>query len=155
MFRPFIQVGGGAAQVDAKIQVDIIDPQFVPECTLQGRSAGEGCLVRRVNAWRKAGTVFGTAGLGALIATGENAGIVLEGRGMFLFPDPTSGIAISGARRVQLRVVSRATDSDGRQLPSRWLPFSILGRRAQSAERRAQGLGVECGGIRLRGGPSE
>jgi hypothetical protein len=95
-FRPFVQVGGGAAQVDAKVEVEIVDPAYVPACASQGKVAGERCLVRTVNAWRKAGTVFGTAGLGAMIATGQTAGIVVEGRAMALFPSPTEGIAISG-----------------------------------------------------------
>lgn len=94
VFRPFVQLGGGAAQVDAKVELEIIDPAFVPECAAARRNPGERCLVQTVNAWRKTGTVFGTAGLGAMIPTGKQAGIVLEGRGMFLFP--TDGIAVSG-----------------------------------------------------------
>jgi hypothetical protein len=96
VFRPFVQVGGGAAQVDAKVSVQIVDPAFGPSCAAQAKTAGQGCLVQTVNAWRKAGTVFGTAGLGAMIATGNTTGIVIEGRGMFLFPEPTDGIAVSG-----------------------------------------------------------
>lgn len=96
VFRPFVQLGGGAAQVDAKVEVEIIDPAYVPQCAAARKNPGERCLVQTVNAWRKTGTVFGTAGLGAMIPTGKTAGIVLEGRGMFLFPAPTEGIAISG-----------------------------------------------------------
>jgi hypothetical protein len=92
--RPYAQVSGGVAQVDAKVQVNIIDSQAVVECAQLGRAVvGDGCLRRTLNAWRKSGTVFGSAGFGTLIATGDSAGFIVEGRGMFLFP--ASGIALS------------------------------------------------------------
>lgn len=91
--RPYAQLGGGLAQVDAKMAVDIIDSQAIVDCTRLGTRQGTGCLKRTVNAWRKTGTVFGSAGLGALIATSKTTGFILEGRGMFLLPE--SGISLS------------------------------------------------------------
>jgi hypothetical protein len=92
--RPYAQLSGGMAQIDSSVNVDIVDTQYISECATKGNKAGSGCLKRTVNAWRKTGTVFASAGFGALIATGKNAGILLEGRGMFLFP--VQGISLSG-----------------------------------------------------------
>lgn len=92
-FRPYAQLSGGLAQVDAKVTVDIIDTQAISYCSSLGTTYGSGCLRQTVNAWRKTGTVFASAGFGALIATGANAGILIEGRGMFLFPE--SGTTLS------------------------------------------------------------
>jgi hypothetical protein len=92
-FRPYAQVSGGLAQVDAKVTVDIVDTQAIQECARLGTTYGSSCLRRTVNAWRKTGTVFGSAGFGALIATSQNTGVIVEGRGMFMFPE--AGVALS------------------------------------------------------------
>lgn len=91
--RPYAQLSGGLAQVDAKVTLDIVDTQAIQECARLGTTYGSNCLRRTVNAWRKTGTVFGSAGFGALIATGKSAGFIVEGRGMFLFPE--TGITLS------------------------------------------------------------
>jgi hypothetical protein len=93
-FRPYAQLSGGLAQVDSSLSVEIVDTQYISDCASKGNEVGTGCLKRKVNAWRKTGTVFASAGFGALIATGNNAGILIEGRSMFLFPD--QGITLSG-----------------------------------------------------------
>lgn len=94
-FRPYAQLGGGMAQVDSKVTVEIIDTQAIRDCGRTGQDfQGSNCLTRKVNAWRKTGTVFASAGFGALIATGKQAGFIVEGRGMFLFPE--QGITLSG-----------------------------------------------------------
>lgn len=85
-FRPYAQLGGGLAQIDAKVKVDIVDTQVIAACASRGTTVGSGCLRQTLNAWRKTGTVFGSAGFGALIATGDNSGFIVEGRGLFLFP---------------------------------------------------------------------
>lgn len=92
--RPYAQLSGGMAQVDARMNVDIVDTQYINDCASKGNKAGSGCLRRTVNAWRKTGTVFASAGFGALIATGKSSGILIEGRSMFLFP--AQGITLSG-----------------------------------------------------------
>jgi hypothetical protein len=93
VIRPYVQLGGGLAQVDARVTVNIVDSQAVLECSRNGTRQGTGCLARELNAWRKTGTVFGSAGLGALIATSKATGFILEGRGLFLLPE--SGISLS------------------------------------------------------------
>jgi hypothetical protein len=94
-FRPYAQVGGGMAQVDSKVSVEIIDTQAIRACGVAGLTyTGSNCLSMKVNAWRKTGTVFASAGFGALIATGESAGFIVEARSMFLFPE--QGITLSG-----------------------------------------------------------
>lgn len=93
-FRPFVQLGGGVAQVDAGVPVHIIDTQFITEC-YDRQQTNSDCLERELTAWRKTGTVFVSAGLGAMLAVGETSGFVLEGRGMMLFPE--SGTALAAA----------------------------------------------------------
>jgi hypothetical protein len=80
-FRPFVQLGAGAAQVDAGLQTEVIDLSA-------GRSCNDATMTCRVpvTAWRKTGTVFLGAGVGSMLAFSKNAGILLEARFMQLLP---------------------------------------------------------------------
>lgn len=89
---PFAQLSVGLAQVDAAVEVPILDQSSaaLEECAGQG---GE-CLVKRVEAWQKTGTLFASAGGGVLYAIDERGGIVADLRLMQLFPSPGTGAAL-------------------------------------------------------------
>ena len=68
-FRPFVHVGGGLAQVDARVRVTL---------PLQGN--------RQFDAWKSMGKSFAMAGAGVMYALSPSSGIVLDLQGMILFP---------------------------------------------------------------------
>jgi hypothetical protein len=83
--RPYLQLSGGAAQIDGQVQVPIADRARAGECsTLEGQAQGPECYAQPVDAWKKAGTVFLSAGIGSLIALGDQHGLLLEARAMQL-----------------------------------------------------------------------
>jgi hypothetical protein len=80
-FRPYVQLSGGAAQVDAGLDTEVIDLSAGRSCS----DATVSCRVS-VKAWRKTGTVFLSGGLGSMIAFSKSAGVVLEARYMHMLP---------------------------------------------------------------------
>jgi hypothetical protein len=100
-FRPFAELSGGVAQVDAKVQTEIIDrnPGVVTAC--DGNQDGTiddfevNCLRYDIDVWKKTGTVFMSGGLGTLIAFGDAHGLTVEGRLMQMFG--SSGLGAAGS----------------------------------------------------------
>lgn len=90
--RPYAQLGAGLAQVDAGATVHIVDTQFIQTCFDLGQTTSN-CLERKLTAYRVTGTAFASAGLGMMLAVGDNHGFMLEGRGMLMFP--VSGTALA------------------------------------------------------------
>ena len=89
--RPFIAVSGGIAQVDASVQVPIIDPAYTGECQGQGAD----CIVKHVDAWRKTGTTFAGLSGGALYPLGgKDQGIFGELRILQMFPATGTVLAL-------------------------------------------------------------
>jgi hypothetical protein len=115
LFRAYGIVGGGMAQVDAKVSIHEYDcqdagtnPQHPEENTPYGPNALTGpnpwnavqqCESGRktyynpnyhnpvpVDAWKKMGQAFAEAGVGGMLAIGPKMGITLETRMMFMFP---------------------------------------------------------------------
>ncbi len=91
--RPYVHIGGGIAQVDAKVKVTVTDceasltnEQFT-DCT-EGRST-VGTRQYTLDAWRKMGQGFLTAGGGLVYAIKENFGAQLNFNFMYMLP--TSG----------------------------------------------------------------
>jgi hypothetical protein len=114
--RPYVHVGGGVAQVDAKVKVQVADcgskltgPAFT-QCTngdpaydfahgptdangvQTGLGATSGVKTYHLDAWRKMGQGFITAGGGAVYAFKENFGAQLNINLMYMLP--TSGPVI-------------------------------------------------------------
>ncbi len=92
LFRPYAQLGGGMAQVDASVSTPIVDGARAvndPVC-----AADPTCVIAPVDAWKKTGTVFISAGVGTLIALGESHGLLLEGRGMQMLGAAGLGAAV-------------------------------------------------------------
>ncbi len=67
-FHPYVLLGGGIAQLDAKLSVTVFD----------GTGSDTRGERRRVNAWYKSGTAFGEAGFGAMLALAPGQGPVAE-----------------------------------------------------------------------------
>jgi hypothetical protein len=98
-FRPWLHIGGGVAQVDAKVNVDIVD--CAPAYAMSPAQGG-GCsstsdpLIARgyaggrpplhVVATKQLGQEFGTVGGGVMYAVTENHGAVLNLNLMIPFP---------------------------------------------------------------------
>jgi hypothetical protein len=82
--RPFIELSGGLAEIDARMKARVIDqsPAQVDSCVSQSRGNDATCFVVDVDAWRKTGVGFVGGGLGAMFAVGDNHGVVVEARGM-------------------------------------------------------------------------
>jgi hypothetical protein len=109
-FRPWLHIGGGLAQVDAKVKVDIVDcaPAYMMS-QMQGdncRSASDPLIARgyaggapplHVTATKQLGQEFATIGGGVMYAVTENHGAVLNLNLMIPFPaisfvfEPTIG----------------------------------------------------------------
>jgi hypothetical protein len=79
--RPFIELSGGLAEVDARVKAKVID-LGQGQMNVCANNSDPTCLVVEADAWRKTGIGFVGAGLGAMFAFGDNHGIVVEGRGM-------------------------------------------------------------------------
>jgi hypothetical protein len=92
-FRPFVRLGGGIAQVHAKLTSPILDMRGpAPGTTGQVRPAdGDNPTVE---IWKKSGMFFGSLSLGTMIAIARNHGPTVEFKGLVLFPD--SGIGAAG-----------------------------------------------------------
>jgi len=94
--RPYVHVGGGIAQVDAKVKVKVADcapdlPAY--EACTNGDSTFKGPTVPyELDAWRKMGQGFITIGGGAMYAFKENIGAQLNVNLMYMLP--TSGPVI-------------------------------------------------------------
>jgi len=81
--RPYLLVGGGAAQFDAKVLVKVYD-------TTNSTTNPDPLTF---NAWRKMGTFFATGGVGVMYAIDHNSGVTGELKGMATFP--TFGVALA------------------------------------------------------------
>ena len=103
-FRPYVHVGGGIAQVDAKVKVTVADcPNALFSKPAGNTTQGDECAngnptyinqTRRytLDAWRKMGQGFITAGGGVMYAFKGNLGAVLNVNIMYMLP--TSGPVI-------------------------------------------------------------
>lgn len=95
--RPYVHVGGGVAQVDAKVKVQISDCTPLPDpayerCVNGGSTPGLTPQRKEVDAWRKMGQGFVTLGGGVVYAFKENIGAQLNVNLMYMLP--TSGPVI-------------------------------------------------------------
>jgi hypothetical protein len=73
--RPYVALGGGVAQVDAKLAVTIFDPALP-----------RGAQTPQLDAYRKLGQAFIGGGGGAMYAFGVNHGLVLNLNFMVMLP---------------------------------------------------------------------
>jgi len=87
--RPYVVLGAGLAEVDASQGIDVLQ-----NATTTTRTP--------VDAWTKTGNGFGALGLGAMFAFTRSSGLVLEARGMLLFPTFGSALAAQLAYAVGL-----------------------------------------------------
>lgn len=94
-FRPFVHVGGGVAQVDAKLKVTILDCNTVNGGALPGDAAYEACArgeptsaprQNQLDAYKKLGQGFGALGGGAVYAMSDSLGLLLDINIMFMLP---------------------------------------------------------------------
>lgn len=95
--RPFVQLSGGAAQVDAGLDTEVIDLSNGRSCVASPDPAtGQPVVSCRVpvTAWRKTGTFFASGGVGLMFAFSKNFGLMLEGRYMHMLP--ASGSVLAG-----------------------------------------------------------
>lgn len=83
-FRFFALVGAGAEEVDASVPVDVY-------ASLTAYSAKQS---QNLDAWKKTGLGFVELGPGAMYALTPNSGIVLEAKGVLLFPTFGAGAAV-------------------------------------------------------------
>jgi hypothetical protein len=86
-FRPQVTLAVGAAQVDAKEAVWVADNKDPST----GAPYGAPTPVL-VDVWKKTGQGFGSGGIGTFLGFGDNHGLLLEARGMFMLG--SSGIAM-------------------------------------------------------------
>lgn len=98
-FRPYVHVGGGLAQVDAKVQVKVADcKQALSDADYYACTAGDKSFDTgktqpyTLDAWRKMGQGFVTLGGGVVYAFKENLGAQLNVNLMYMLP--TSGPVI-------------------------------------------------------------
>lgn len=73
--RGFLHLGGGLAQVDAKLNVRVQDPGFF---------GGDG--IGTLDAYKRLGQAFASAGGGLMYAFANNHGLVLDLNAMVMFP---------------------------------------------------------------------
>jgi len=113
--RPYVHVGGGLAQVDAKVKVKVRDCRatdsagnlILPDNGTDPNAPGYLCsqgipassydandprLAKDLDAWKKMGQGFVTAGGGAVYAFKENMGLQLNVNFMIMLP--TTGLVI-------------------------------------------------------------
>jgi hypothetical protein len=106
--RPYVFIGGGMAQVDAKVPVTVYDcsqpyikanesdPDVDPpaDCKTGGDGTDQRRLrQKRLDAWKKLGQGFGTAGIGGVYAFKENMGIQANVNVMYMLG--SSGFVIA------------------------------------------------------------
>lgn len=92
-FRPFVRLGGGIAQVQAKLTSPIVDWRERTQAAGGGMELALG-ENPTVEIWKKSGMFFGSFSLGTMIAFAPNHGPTLEFKGLILFPD--SGVGGAG-----------------------------------------------------------
>ncbi len=100
--HPYVHLGGGVAQVDGKVKVTLADcPYDLPDADYYACTAGDKSVANaarnvtrtyQVDAWRKMGQGFITAGGGAMYAFTTNLGAQLNVNLMYMLP--SSGIVI-------------------------------------------------------------
>jgi hypothetical protein len=98
--RPYVHAGGGVAQVDGKVKVTVADCRYeLPDATYDACTKGDPSVATpdnvtnyHLDAWRKMGQGFITAGGGAMYAFTEQLGAQLNVNLMYMFP--TSGAVI-------------------------------------------------------------
>jgi hypothetical protein len=94
--RPYVHLGGGIAQVDAKVKVKISDCSPLQgtayDNCIAGQNPGTPLTQKDLDAWRKMGQGFITLGGGAVYAFKENIGAQLNINLMYMLP--TSGPVI-------------------------------------------------------------
>jgi hypothetical protein len=89
--RPYVHVGGGIAQVDAKVKVKVADcpaelNQTAYDACTGGSTNATGTVPYELDAWRKMGQGFVTLGGGAVYAFKENIGAQLNINLMYMLP---------------------------------------------------------------------
>jgi hypothetical protein len=77
--RPYVHVGGGLAQVDARVVAKVRD-DFIPGGAVPDEGTGE------IDAWKKLGQGFATAGGGAAFALSPNLAFQLNLNVMMMIP---------------------------------------------------------------------
>ena len=90
--RPYVHVGGGVAQVDAKVKVKVLDCDMVSDADWTACKTGAtyvGAKPYELDAWRKMGQAFITIGGGAAYAFTENVAAQVNLNLMYMLP--TSG----------------------------------------------------------------
>jgi hypothetical protein len=87
VFRPYLHLGGGVAQVDAKVSVLIAQ-----DCST---ATGPCTPTPEIDAYQQMGAAFITVGGGALLALGPSYGINLNLNGQYMFPK--SGLVLQPA----------------------------------------------------------
>ncbi len=98
--RPYVKVGGGMAQVDAKLPVTIVDCGTTSTNSAHDScvkppgtpNAGTGGKTGQLDAYKKLGQAFIAAGGGVMYALTKNSGLQLNVNVMFMLP--TSGQVI-------------------------------------------------------------
>lgn len=97
-FRPYVHVGGGLAQVDAKVKVPVKDCGVLEESQRPACSSGManpstlGQTEADLDAWKKLGKQFITAGGGVIYGLGETFGLQLNLNLMYMLP--SSGVVL-------------------------------------------------------------
>ena len=97
-FRPYVHAGGGLAQVDAKVKVPVKDCGVLEEAARPACSSGmadPSTLSKTeadLDAWKKLGKQFITAGGGVTYGIGEKLGVQLNLNLMYMLP--SSGLVI-------------------------------------------------------------
>ncbi len=90
--RPYVALGGGMAQVDAKLPVTIVDCPLTDDACVNGAPGQNTGTQRSLDAYKKLGQSFITIGGGAMYALTPNSGLQLNVNIMFMLP--TSGQVI-------------------------------------------------------------
>jgi hypothetical protein len=97
-FRPYLHVGGGIAQVDAKFEVTVIDCSshptlnepvtdvLVADCLSGAQQPPAVGRAKKLDAYKKVGQGFGTAGGGVVFAIQEDMGLQLNLNLMLMLP---------------------------------------------------------------------
>jgi hypothetical protein len=83
-FRFFALLAGGAAEVDAGVQVDVY-------ASAQAYRMGQS---QNYTAWKKTGLGFAAEGLGTMYAFTPSSGVVLEVKALEMFPTTALGAAV-------------------------------------------------------------
>lgn len=90
-FAPFLFVAGGIAQVDGHIDVNVVENRKAPPPASQLDNPPKQTLT----VWRKAGAGFAALGVGVFVPMGDTHGLLLDLKGMFLFPSLGAAAGLS------------------------------------------------------------